>query len=83
MNNRLISVLREEGSDMSLWDFLWAMIVLYFLFALLWMFIGIVADIFKRRDIGGLVKAGWLLFIFMFPLLGILIYVGTRPMTSE
>jgi hypothetical protein len=68
---------------MSLGDLLWAMVVFYFVFALIWMFVGVITDIFRRHDMGGLPKAGWLLLIFAFPLFGILIYVGTRPMTSD
>jgi hypothetical protein len=68
---------------MTLWDLVWAMIVFYFLFLIVWMFIGIFADILRRRDISGWAKAGWLLLIFVFPLIGILIYVIGRPMTTE
>ena len=64
------------------WTFgsvLWAMIVFFFWFMLIWMFIGVFADIFRRNDLSGWGKAGWLLLIFIIPLLGILIYIFTRP----
>jgi len=59
--------------------FFWYMLMFYFLFMLIWMFIATFADIFRRDDLSGWGKAGWILMIFIFPLLGILIYVLTKP----
>lgn len=42
-------------------------------------FIWVFADIFKRRDLSGWGKAGWILFVFILPLIGALFYIGTRP----
>jgi uncharacterized membrane protein YcjF (UPF0283 family) len=60
-------------------DFLWAMLVFFFWFAVIWMFIGVFADIFRRHDLGGWAKTGWILLIVVLPFLGILIYVIFRP----
>ena len=68
------------------WTFgsvLWAMIVFFFWFMLIWMFIGVFADIFRRNDLTGWGKAGWLLLIFVVPLLGVLIYLIARPKMTE
>ncbi|HET9248833.1 MAG TPA: SHOCT domain-containing protein [Actinomycetota bacterium] len=68
------------------WTFgsvLWAMVVFFFWFMLIWMFIGVFADIFRRNDLTGWGKAGWLLLIFIIPLLGILIYLIARPKMTE
>jgi hypothetical protein len=46
---------------------------------LIWMFIAVFADIFRREDLSGGSKAIWILAIFILPLLGILIYIFTRP----
>jgi hypothetical protein len=48
-----------------------------------WIFISIVADIFRRDDMSGWAKGGWLLLIIVLPLLGILIYVIARPKMTE
>src|SRR5262245_41260123 len=53
------------------WVWLWMMVI--------WMFIAVFADIFRRRDLSGLAKAGWIFVIFVLPLLGILIYMIIRP----
>ena len=68
------------------WTFgsvLWAMIVFFFWFMLIWMFIACFADIFRRRDLSGGAKAGWILLIFILPLFGILIYVIARPSITD
>ena len=68
------------------WTFgsvLWAMIVFFFWFMLIWMFIAVFADIFRRNDIGGGAKAGWIILIFVIPLIGILIYMLARPKMTE
>ncbi len=62
---------------------LWAMIEFFFIFMLIWMFIGVFADIFRRNDLSGGAKALWILFIFVLPLLGILIYMIGRPKMTE
>ena len=68
------------------WTFgsvLWAMIVFFFWFMLIWMFIGVFADIFRRNDLSGGAKAGWLLLIFIVPFFWILIYLIARPKMTE
>jgi hypothetical protein len=59
------------------------MIVFFFWFMLIWMFIGVFADIFRRNDISGGAKAGWIILIFVIPLIGILIYMIARPKMTE
>jgi predicted membrane channel-forming protein YqfA (hemolysin III family) len=69
------------------WTFgsvLWAMIVFFFWVLLIWMFIAVFADIFRRNDLSGWAKAGWIFLIFIIPLIGILIYLIARPkMTAQ
>jgi hypothetical protein len=51
------------------------MLVLFVLIAWIWMVIGIVADVFARRDIGGWGKAAWCLALLVLPVVGSLVYV--------
>ena len=71
------------GTEWSFGSVLWVMIEFFFIFLLIWMFIAIFADIFRRNDLSGWGKAGWILLIFIVPLLGILIYVIARPKMTE
>jgi hypothetical protein len=69
--------------DWSFGDFLWAMIVFFFWFMFIWMFIGVFADIFRRNDLSGGAKAGWIILLVILPFLGILIYMIARPKMTE
>ena len=65
-------------------DVFWYMLVFFLWIMFFWIFISVVADIFRRDDMSGWAKAGWLLLIIVLPLLGILIYVIARPkMTAQ
>jgi hypothetical protein len=71
------------ASDFGLGDLLIAMVAFSFMFMYIWMFIGVFADIFRRHDLSGGAKAGWVLLIFVLPLLGVLIYLIARPSVTE
>ena len=65
-------------------DVLWGMLVFFFWFMAIWIFIAVFADIFRRNDISGWAKGGWILLIFLVPFLGALIYIVARPkMTAQ
>ncbi len=69
---------------MDLWDVMWSMMVFFFWFMYIWMFITVFADIFRRNDIHGWAKAGWLIFLIFIPLIGVLVYLIARPkMTAQ
>ena len=68
---------------LDLGDALWAMLAFFFWFMVIWMFIGVFADIFRRNDLSGGAKAGWIFLIFVLPFLGILIYMIARPKMTE
>jgi hypothetical protein len=78
---------KEAGdviADWNLGSVLWAMFVFFFWFMFIWMFIGVFSDIFRRNDIGGGAKAGWIILIVLLPFIGILIYMIARPkMTAQ
>jgi len=69
--------------DISFWEVVWWMIMVFFFTMAIWIFIAVVADIFRRNDIGGFAKAIWLLFIFIMPFLGALLYMLFRPAMTE
>jgi len=60
-------------------QFLWYMLGFYVLFVLIWMVITTIIDIFKRDDMSGFAKVGWMLLIFILPLIGILAYIIAKP----
>ena len=64
-------------------EFFWWMFMFYLVFIVIWMFIRVFADIFRRENLSGWGKAGWIILIFVIPFLGILIYVIARPKNTE
>jgi hypothetical protein len=63
----------------NLGDFLLWTIEVFFLFLAIWIFIAIFSDIFRRTDLSGAAKAGWIILIFILPLIGCLVYIIARP----
>jgi hypothetical protein len=67
------------GPTLTFWDVVWSMVIFFFWFMLIWIFISIFADIFRRNDLSGGWKAIWIILIFILPFLGALIYIISRP----
>lgn len=63
--------------------FILSMIYIFFLMMAIWMFIAIFGDIFRRNDLSGWAKFGWIILIFVLPFIGILIYIIVRPKMTE
>jgi hypothetical protein len=70
-------------SDNPILEFIWYMFIFYLFFMVIWMFIQVFADIFRRENLSGWGKAGWILLIFIVPFLGLLIYMIARPKNTE
>ncbi len=68
---------------MNLGEVLWAMLAFFFWFMIIWVFIGVFADVFRREDLSGWGKAGWIVLFFILPFLGLLIYMIARPKMTE
>jgi putative oligomerization/nucleic acid binding protein/phospholipase D-like protein len=66
------------ASDFTFADALLTGLELALLFLWIWIAIGVVVDVFRSDDLSGWGKAGWLLFIVIIPLLGVLIYLIAR-----
>ena len=67
------------GATYTFWDVIWSMVIFFFWFMLIWIFITIFADIFRRNDLTGGWKAIWIIVIFIIPFFGALIYIIARP----
>ncbi len=56
-------------------DVLWSMVIFFAFIIWIWLLITVFADVFRRRDIGGGMKAVWIIFVIVLPYLGVLIYL--------
>ena len=51
----------------------------FFLFIIwIWLLIMVFMDVFRSRDMGGLAKALWVIFIIILPFLGVFVYLIAR-----
>ena len=66
------------AADYPFLDILWSMLVFFAWVIWFWILITIFADLFRRHDIGGWAKAGWIVLCIVLPFIGVLIYVGTQ-----
>ena len=64
-------------------EILWSMVIFFFWFMAIWIFIMIFADVFRRNDLSGAAKAGWIILIFILPFIGAMIYLFARPKMTE
>jgi hypothetical protein len=77
--------LDKKGRKMLLFDsypflnIMWTMFIFFAWVIWIWLLIMILADNFRRTDISGWAKAGWTLFVIFLPLLGVLVYMISRP----
>lgn len=60
---------------MPLLDLFWTMLWFFMFFLWIWILIMLFTDIFRRHDIGGWGKAGWVIFLIIVPFLAALIYL--------
>ena len=67
------------GPTYTFWDAVWTLIIFFFWVMLIWIFIAIFADIFRRNDLTGGWKAIWIILLVFLPFLGALIYIISRP----
>jgi hypothetical protein len=56
-------------------DVFWTMLVFFLIAAFLWLLFRVFSDIFRRHDISGWAKAGWLIFTIALPWLGAFVYI--------
>ena len=60
---------------MHLSDLLWSLLVIFFMVIYFIILFRIIFDVFRRDDISGWGKAGWLILLLVIPLISMLIYV--------
>ena len=66
------------AADYPFLDVLWTMFIFFAWVIWFWLLITIFADLFRRHDISGWVKTGWIVLCIVLPFLGVLIYLGTQ-----
>jgi hypothetical protein len=65
-------------ADYPFLDVMWTMLVFFLWIMWIWLLFTVFADIFRRHDLSGWGKAGWLIFAILLPFLGVFIYLITQ-----
>ena len=63
------------ASDYPFLDILWTMLIFFAWVIWFWILIRVFVDVFRRHDISGWGKAGWVVLCILVPFLGVLIYL--------
>jgi hypothetical protein len=63
------------AADYPFLNILWTMIIFFAWVIWIWIAITVLVDVFRRHDIGGVSKAGWVILVIVVPFLGVLIYL--------
>jgi Phospholipase_D-nuclease N-terminal/Short C-terminal domain len=63
------------AADYPFLEVMWTLIVFFAWVIWFWILITILADVFRRRDIGGGKKTLWVLFLIFVPFVGVLVYL--------
>jgi hypothetical protein len=59
-------------------DLMWTMVIFFLWILWFWLLFTVFADIFRRHDLSGLGKTGWIVFTILLPFLGVFIYLITQ-----
>ena len=68
---------------MNFWQIVMLMAWLAFFAMFVWAVVAVFIDVVRREDVSGAATVGWVLLVLFAPLIGILIYVATRPKLSR
>jgi hypothetical protein len=63
------------AADYPFLDVFWTIIIFFCWVIWIWIVITVFMDVFRRDDIGGWAKAGWVVFVIVLPFLGVLVYL--------
>ena len=63
------------AADYPFLDVFWTILIFFCWVIWIWIVITVFMDVFRRHDIGGWAKAGWVVFVIVLPFLGVLVYL--------
>jgi hypothetical protein len=66
------------AADYPFLDIFWSMLIFFVWVLWIWTVIMMLTDVFRRDDIGGWAKAGWVAFMVVLPFLGVFVYLITQ-----
>lgn len=73
-----VAVEATHFGQTTFWTFLGDVLVIFLFVMWFWLVITIMFDLFRRRDVGGVGKIIWVLFLLFLPFLGVFFYLLTQ-----
>jgi len=67
----------------NFWQVVMLLAWLAFFVVFVWAVISVFVDVVRREDVSGPQTVGWILLVLFVPIVGILLYVATRPKLSR
>jgi hypothetical protein len=63
------------ASNYPFLNIFWTILIFFAWVVWIWIAVTVLVDVFRRRDLSGLAKAAWVVFVIVLPFLGVLIYL--------
>ena len=63
------------ATDYPLLEVFWTMLIFFAFFIWIWILVTVFADLFRRKDLSGWAKTGWIIFVIVLPYLGVFVYL--------
>ena len=71
------------GETFTFWNFLVDVFVIFLFIMWIWLLISVFGDLFRRKDVSGIGKVIWILFLLFLPLLGVFLYLLTQSSSMD
>jgi hypothetical protein len=74
----------EQGTHIggvTFGTFLWDALLIFFFVVWFWILIRVLMDLFRRKDMSGVAKVIWVIFLVVLPYIGIFAYILTQGWT--
>jgi len=66
------------ASNYPFLDVVWTMLIFFLWVVWFWLLFTVFADVFRRTDLSGWGKTGWIIFTIVLPFLGVFVYLITQ-----
>ncbi len=63
------------ATSYPLLEVLWTIVIFFGFVVWIWILFTMFGDLFRRHDIGGWTKTAWIVFVVIFPFLGVFVYL--------
>ncbi len=63
------------ATSYPLLEVFWTILIFFGFIVWIWILFTMFADLFRRQDIGGWTKTAWIIFVVIFPFLGVFVYL--------